>query len=88
MTNRFKGLALVDRVPKDIWTEISSKKTGGNISCTDGRDKDKNGKDLIKAEKTKKRWQEYTEQLYKTGLNDPDNHSGVRHSPGARYPGL
>ena len=33
--------------------------------------------DLIEAEHTKKRWQEYTEELYKYGLNDPDNHDGV-----------
>ena len=38
--------------------------------------KDKNGEDLTEAEEIKKRWQEYTE-LYKTVLNDPDNHDGV-----------
>ena len=32
---------------------------------------------LTEAEHTKKRWQEYTEELYKKGLNDPDNHEGV-----------
>ena len=37
--------------------------------------KDRNGKNLI--EEIKKRWQEYTEQLYKKDLNDPDNHKGV-----------
>ena len=47
------------------------------ISCKDGHDKDNNSKDLTEAEETKKRWQKYTEQPYKTGLNDPDNHSGV-----------
>ena len=39
--------------------------------------KDRNGKDLIKAEEIKKRWQAYTEELYKKGLNDPYNHNGV-----------
>ena len=39
--------------------------------------KDRNGMNLTKAEDIKKRWQEYTEELYKTGLNDPDNHDGV-----------
>ena len=34
-------------------------------------------KDLTEAEDTKKRWQEYTEELYKNGINDPDNHDGV-----------
>ena len=33
--------------------------------------------DLTEAEDTKKRWQEYTEELYKKDLNDPDNHDGV-----------
>ena len=38
---------------------------------------DKNVKDLTEAEEIKKRWQEYTEELYKRVLNDPDNHDGV-----------
>ena len=42
-----------------------------------GSIKDRNGKDLTEAEDIKKRWQEYTEQLYKKCLNDPDNHNGV-----------
>ena len=37
----------------------------------------RNSKDLKEAEKIKKRWQEYTEQLFKKGVNDPDNHDGV-----------
>ena len=39
--------------------------------------KDKNGKDLTEAEDIKKRWQEYTEELYIKGLNDPDSHDGA-----------
>ena len=39
--------------------------------------KDRNDKDLSEAEEIKKRWQENTEELYKKGLNDPDNHDGV-----------
>ena len=39
--------------------------------------KDRNGMDLTEAEDIKKRWQEYTEQLYKKDLHDPDNHDGV-----------
>ena len=38
---------------------------------------DRNGKDLTEAEEIKKGWQEYTEELYKKGLNNPDNHNGV-----------
>ena len=39
--------------------------------------KDRNGMDLMEAEDIKKRWQEYTEELYKKDLHDPDNHEGV-----------
>ena len=39
--------------------------------------KDRNGMDLTEAEDIKRRRQEYTEELYKEGLNDPDNHDGV-----------
>ena len=42
-----------------------------------GMIKDRNGKDLPEAEEIKKRWQEYTEELYKKDFNDPDNHNGV-----------
>ena len=42
-----------------------------------GSIKDRNGMDLTKAEDIKKRWQEYTEELYKKDLHDPDNHDGV-----------
>ena len=48
-----------------------------NISCKDGLDKDRNGMDLTEAEDIKKRWQEYTEEMYKKDLHDPDNHDGV-----------
>ena len=47
------------------------------ISCKDGLDKDRNGMDLTEAEDIKKRCQEYTEELYKKGLNDWDNHDIV-----------
>ena len=39
--------------------------------------KDRNGMDRTEAEEIKKRWQEHTEELYKKGLNDLDNHDGV-----------
>ena len=42
-----------------------------------GSIKDRNGRDLIEADDIKKRWQEYTEELYKKDLNDPDNCDGV-----------
>ena len=43
--------------------------------------------DLIEAEDIKKRWQEYTEELYKKELHDPDNHNSVI-TPRARHPGM
>ena len=42
-----------------------------------GSIKDRNGRDLTEAEDIKKRWQEYTEELYKKDLHDQDNHNGV-----------
>ena len=42
-----------------------------------GSIKDRNGRNLTEAEDIKKRWQEYTEELYKKDLHDPDNHNGV-----------
>ena len=42
-----------------------------------GTIKDRNGMDLTEAEDIKKRWQEYTEELYKKDLHNPDNHDGV-----------
>ena len=42
-----------------------------------GTIKDRNTEDLTEAEEIKKRWQKYTQELYKKGLNDPDNHDGM-----------
>ena len=42
-----------------------------------GSIKDRNGRDLTEAEDIKKRWQEYTEELYKKDLHNPDNHDDV-----------
>ena len=50
----------------------------GNISSKDGHEiKDRNGMDLTEAEDIKKRWQEYTEELHKKDLHDPDNCDSV-----------
>ena len=51
--------------------------TKGKFHAKMGSIKDKNGMDLTEAEDIKKRWQEYTEELYKKDLYDPDNHDGV-----------
>ena len=51
--------------------------TEGIFHAKMGTIKDRNGKDLTKAEEIKKRWQEYTEELYKKDLHDPDDHDDV-----------
>ena len=51
--------------------------TKGTFHAKMGTIKDRNTMDLTEAEDIKKRWQEYTEELYKKDLHDPDNHSGV-----------
>ena len=48
----------------------------------------RNGMDLTEADDIKKRWQEYTEELYKKDFHDPDNHNGVITHPRARHPGI
>ena len=59
--------------------EISNKirDTKGTFHAQMGSTKDRNGMDLTEAEDIKKRWQEYTEELYKKELHDQDNHDGV-----------
>ena len=49
----------------------------GTLHAKMGTIKDRNGMELTEAEDIKKRWQEYTEELYKKDLHDPDNHDGV-----------
>ena len=51
--------------------------TKGTFHANLGPIKDRNGMDLREAEDIKKRWQEYTDKLYKKDLQDPDNHNGV-----------
>ena len=51
--------------------------TKGTFHAKMGTIKDRNGMDLTETEDLKKRWQEYTEELYKKDLHDPDNHDGV-----------
>ena len=51
--------------------------TKGTFHAKMGSIKDRYGMDLIEAEDIKKRWQEYTDELYKKDLHDPDDHNGV-----------
>ena len=60
---------------RDLFKGIRGAK--GTFHTKMGSIKDRNGMDLREAEDIKKRWQEYTEELYKRDLNDPENHDGV-----------
>ena len=60
---------------RDIFKEISDPK--GTFHAKMGTIKDRDGMDLTEAEDIKERWQEYTEELYKKDLHDPDNHDVV-----------
>ena len=60
---------------RDLFKKIRD--TKGTFNAKTGSIKDKNGMDLTEAEDIKKRWQEYTEVLYKKYLHDHDNHNGV-----------
>ena len=60
---------------RDLFKKIRD--TKGIFHAKMGTVKDRNGMDLTEAEDIKKRWQEYTEELYKKNLHDPDNYDGV-----------
>ena len=60
---------------RDLFKRI--RETKGTFHAKMGTIKDRNGMDLTEAKDVKKRWQEYTEELYKKDLHDPDNHDGV-----------
>ena len=63
------------RKTRDLFKKIRD--TKGTFHAKMGSVKDRNGMDLTGAEDIKKRWQEYTEELYKKDLHNPDNHDGV-----------
>ena len=63
------------RKTRDLFKKIRDIK--GKFQANMGSTKDRNSMDLKEAEDIKKRWQEYTEELYKKDLHDPDNHDGV-----------
>ena len=60
---------------RDLFKKIGD--TKGTFHAKIGTIKDRNGKDLTEAEEIRKKWQEYTEELYKNGINDWDIHSSV-----------
>ena len=61
--------------PRELFKKIRD--TKGTFHAKMGTIKDRNGMDLTEAQDIKKRWKEYTEELYKKDLHDPDNHDGV-----------
>ena len=77
LSNQCKEVEENHRMEKtrDLFKKIRD--TKGTFHAKMGSIKDRNGMDLPEAEDIKKRWQEYTEELYKKDLHDPDNHDGV-----------
>ena len=77
LSNQCKKIEENNRMGKtrDLFKKI--RHTKGTFHANMGSIKDKNGMDLTEAEDIKKRWQEYTEELYKKDLQDQDNHDGV-----------
>ena len=77
LSNQCKEIEENDRMGKtrDLFKKIRDAK--GTFHAKMGTVKDRNGMDLTEAEDIKKRWQEYTEELYKKDLQNPDNQDGV-----------
>ena len=77
LRNQCKQIEENNRMGKtrDLFKKIRD--TKGTLHAKMGSIKDRNGMDLIEAEDIKKRTQEYTEELYKKDLHDPENHNGV-----------
>ena len=77
LSNQWKEIEENNRMgnTRDLFKKIRD--TKGTFHAKMGSIKDKYGMDLKEAEDIKKRWQEYTEELYKKDLHDPDNHDGV-----------
>ena len=71
---------------KDLFKKIRD--TKGTFHAKMGSIKDRNGMDLTEAEDIKKRWQEYTEKLYKKRSSRPRESRWCDHSPRARHPGM
>ena len=77
LSNQCKEIVENNRMGKtrDLFKKIRDAK--GTYHAKMGSIKDRNGMDLTEAEDIKKRWQQYTEELYKKDLHDQDNHDGV-----------
>ena len=77
LSDQYKDIEESNRKEKtrDLFEKIRD--TKGTFYAKMGSIKDRNGRDLTEAEDIQKRWQEYTEELYKKDLHDPDNHNSV-----------
>ena len=77
LSDQFKEIEENNRMGKtrDLFKKVRYNK--GALHAKMGTIKDRHGMDLTEAEDIKKRWQEYTKELYKKDLHDPDNHDGV-----------
>ena len=77
LSDQCKEIEENNRMGKTIDLFKKIRETKGTFHAKMGTIKDRNIMDLTEAEDIKKRWREYTEELYKKGLNDPDNHDGM-----------
>ena len=79
LSDQCKEIEENDRMGKtrDLFKKIRG--TKGTFHAKMGSIKDRNVMDLTEAEDLKKRWQEYTEELYKKDIHDPDNHDMITH---------
>ena len=77
LSDQWKEIEENNRMGKTRDLFKNSRDTKGTFHAKMGSIKDRNGMDLTEAEDIKKRWQEYTEKLYKKDLHDPDNQDGV-----------
>ena len=77
LNNQYKEIEENNRMGKTRGLFKKIRVTKGIFHAKLGSIRDRNGMDLIEAEDIKKRWQEYTEELYKKDLHDSDNHEGV-----------
>ena len=77
LSNQCKEIEENNRMGKTRNLFKKIRDTKGTFHVKMGSIEDRNGMDLTEAEDIKKRWQEYTEELYEKALHDPDNHDGV-----------
>ena len=70
---------------RDLFKKIRD--TKGTFHAKMGTIKERNNMELTEAEEIRKRWQEYTEEMYKKGLNDPDKHDGYHLEPNVKSSG-